>query len=44
MYAAAPGTEAPLPGGEAAQFWWIALLMFLISGIMLWFFRKKGWI
>jgi magnesium transporter len=33
-----------LPGGEAAQFWWIAMLMLLISGVMLWFFRRKGWI
>jgi len=33
-----------LPGGEAAQFWWIAILMLAISGIILWFFRKKGWI
>jgi magnesium transporter len=33
-----------LPGGETAQFWWVAVLMFIISGIMLWFFRRKGWI
>jgi magnesium transporter len=33
-----------LPGGETAQFWWVAVLMFTISGIMLWFFRRKGWI
>ena len=33
-----------LPGGEPAQFWWVAVLMFIISGIMLWFFRRKGWI
>jgi magnesium transporter len=33
-----------LPGGEPAQFWWVAVLMFIISGIMLWFFGRKGWI
>jgi magnesium transporter len=33
-----------LPGREAAQFWWIAALMFVISGIMLWYFRRKRWI
>jgi magnesium transporter len=33
-----------LPGGEHAQFWWITLLMLFISIVMLWFFRKKGWI
>jgi magnesium transporter len=33
-----------LPGGEAAQFWWIAALMLAMSGVMLWYFRKQRWI
>jgi magnesium transporter len=33
-----------LPGGERAQFWWIAACMMLVSFAMLGFFRKKGWI
>ena len=33
-----------LPGGEAVQFWWVAALMLVISGVMLWFFRRRGWI
>jgi len=32
------------PGGEVAQFWWVAGIMFVISGIMLWYFRRKHWI
>lgn len=31
------------PGGEAAQFWWIVGLMFVTSGLMLWFFRRMKW-
>ena len=33
-----------LPGGEAAQFWWLLAFMAGISGAMLWFFRRRGWI
>jgi magnesium transporter len=32
------------PGGEYVQFWWIVLLMLVISGVMLWFFRRQRWI
>jgi len=33
-----------LPGGEAAQFWWLLAIMAGISGAMLWAFHRKGWI
>ncbi len=33
-----------LPGGPDAQFWWILGIMFAMSGAMLAYFRKKGWI
>ena len=33
-----------LPGGEPAQFWWIAGLMLALSAVMLWYFRKQRWI
>jgi magnesium transporter len=33
-----------LPGGEAAQFWWVAGAMLTISGAMLAFFRRNGWL
>jgi len=33
-----------LPGGPEAQFWWILGIMFAMSGAMLAYFRKKGWI
>jgi magnesium transporter len=33
-----------LPGGEAAQFWWIGGVMLLVCLAMLGFFRKKGWL
>jgi magnesium transporter len=33
-----------LPGGDAAQFWWLLALMLTISGVMLLFFRRRGWI
>ena len=32
------------PGGAAAQFWWVAGTMAAISGIMLAFFRRNGWL
>jgi magnesium transporter len=32
------------PGGPAAQFWWIGLFMAAISGVMLWFFRRRKWL
>jgi magnesium transporter len=34
----------PFPGGDPAQFWWIAGIMTVISAGMLWFFRRKDWI
>jgi magnesium transporter len=33
-----------LPGGPDAQFWWILGMMFAMSGAMLVYFRRKGWI
>jgi magnesium transporter len=33
-----------LPGGEAAQFWWIGGVMAVISAIMLWVFRRMDWL
>ncbi len=33
-----------MPGGEGAQFWEVVLLMFAISGGMIWFFRRRGWV
>ncbi len=37
-------TVPHLPGGEAAQFWWLLALMVGLSGLMLWFFRRRDWI
>ena len=33
-----------LPGGEAAQFWWIAGLMAVMTGAAYAAFRRKGWL
>jgi magnesium transporter len=33
-----------LPGGEAAQFWWVVAAMLAISGAMLVLFRRNGWL
>ena len=33
-----------LPGGETLQFWWILVMMTVMSGGMLWYFRRRGWI
>jgi magnesium transporter len=33
-----------LPGGAAAQFWWIVGMMVGLAVVMLGFFRAKGWI
>lgn len=41
------GMNVPLPafpGGEAAQFWWVAGCMVAISTVMLAFFRRNRWI
>jgi magnesium transporter len=41
------GMNVPLPhfpGSEYAQFWWIVALMLAVSGAMLWFFRRRGWL
>jgi magnesium transporter len=32
------------PGGEGAQFWWVLGIMLSLSGAMLAWFRKRGWI
>jgi magnesium transporter len=33
-----------MPGGPVAQFWWIVLFMALVSGGMLWLFRRSRWL
>jgi magnesium transporter len=33
-----------LPGGEAAQFWWVTGVMLTMTGVMLAYFRSKDWI
>jgi magnesium transporter len=41
------GMNVPLPhfpGGEGVQFWWVVAIMGSLSGVMLWLFRRKGWI
>jgi len=32
------------PGGEAAQFWWVAAMMLALSAGMLGYFRRRGWL
>ena len=41
------GMNVPLPefmGGPHAQFWWLFGIMTFISGVMLWFFRKRDYL
>jgi magnesium transporter len=33
-----------LPGGDAWQFWWVALFIVGTSGTMLWMFRRMRWL
>lgn len=33
-----------LPGGEAAQFWWIVGFMGVLSGVMIWIFHRMRWL
>jgi magnesium transporter len=33
-----------LPGGDAAQFWWVLGIMLALSISMVMFFRRRGWI
>jgi magnesium transporter len=33
-----------LPGGDGAQFWWIAAIMVALGSVMLWWFRKRQWL
>lgn len=32
------------PGGDQAQFWEILVMMAVMSGSMLWYFRRRGWL
>ena len=32
------------PGSAESQFWWVFGLMAVLSGLMLWFFRRKDWL
>lgn len=34
----------PLPGGEAAQFWWVLGAMTVSTGALVWYFKRKGWL
>ena len=41
------GMNVPLPafpGGDAMQFWWVAACMAAITGVMLAFFYRNGWL
>jgi magnesium transporter len=33
-----------LPGGPAAQFWWITGIMTLVTTLLFWLFRRKDWL
>nr|MBA2304730.1 hypothetical protein [Acidobacteriota bacterium] len=33
-----------MPGGNAAQFWWVMALMLTLVGGMLGYFRRQRWI
>lgn len=33
-----------MPGGDNAQFWDVVILMAVMSGGMLWYFRRRGWV
>lgn len=33
-----------MPGGDGAQFWDVVILMVLMSGGMIWYFRRRGWV
>ena len=33
-----------LPGGERAQFWDVVLVMAALTGVMLWYFRRRRWL
>ncbi len=33
-----------MPGGARAQFWEVLLLMCVVSGVMIWWFRRRGWV
>jgi magnesium transporter len=37
-------TLPELPGGGAAQFWWVVGIMLALGAVMLWYFRRKQWI
>lgn len=34
----------PFPGGDQAQFWWVAGIMLTLSAGMLWVFRRMEWL
>jgi len=41
------GMNIPLPefpGGGSVQFWWLAGIMLVLIGLMLWYFHRKRWI
>jgi magnesium transporter len=33
-----------MPGGDDAQFWEVLLMMLVLSGGMIWYFRRRGWV
>jgi len=41
------GMNVPIPhfpGGEDVQFWWVVAMMSVMSGGLLFYFRRKRWI
>jgi magnesium transporter len=41
------GMNVPLPhfpGGPGSQFWWVSGIMGMVSGVMLWIFRRLEWL
>lgn len=37
-------TLPAFPGGEPLQFWWLAGIMLVVTGAMLWLFRLRRWL
>lgn len=34
----------PMPGGDGAQFWEILMMMAVMTGGMIWYFKRRGWV
>jgi len=33
-----------MPGGDGAQFWDVVIMMGVMTGVMVWYFKRRGWI